>query len=122
MNLTEQSDAFKTAVDLKEHFMMHLPITKSIAFTDEDWSQIRESADSKFRSFEWIWGRNPTTTITKGDLVIQIENGKIASIKQKEKNVYNELKGCGYSYAELKKFISDSFPADRRKEILSLLF
>lgn len=122
MNLTEQSDAFKTAVDLKDHFMMHLPISKSIAFTDEDWSQIRESADAKFRSFEWIWGRNPTTTITRDDLVIQIENGKIASIKQKEKNVFAELIGYGYSYAELKKCIAESFPADRHAEIRSLLF
>ena len=122
MNLTEQSDAFKTAVDLKEHFMMHLPISKSISLADEDWRQIHESADSKFRSFEWIWGRNPDTTITKGDLIIQIENGKIASIKQKGYNAFEKLIGFGYAYADLKKATQQLYTGDERERILSLLF
>lgn len=122
MNLTERSDAFKTAADLKEHLIMHLPISKCISFTDEEWDRIQDSADTKFRSIDWIWGRNPATKITKGDLVIQIENGKITVIEQKEKSVYTDLKGCWYSYEDLKKAISGALPPDRHEEILSLLF
>jgi len=77
MNISERSEAFATARDLKEHFMMHLPISKSIAFTDEDWSKIHESVETKFKSFDWIWGRNPYTKITDGDLTIEIEKGMV---------------------------------------------
>ncbi len=75
MNISDGSDGFKTAQELKEHFLKELPISNTISFTDEQWQQIRESADEKFRSFEWIWGRNPYTKIRSGDMIIEIENG-----------------------------------------------
>ena len=75
MNISDGSDGFKTAQELKEHFLKELPISNTISFTDEQWQQIRESADTKFKSFEWIWGRNPNTKITSADKTIEIENG-----------------------------------------------
>ena len=75
MNISDGSDRFKTAQELKGHFLKELPITDTISFTDEQWQQIRESADTKFKSFEWIWGRNPYTKIRSGDMIIEIENG-----------------------------------------------
>ena len=75
MNISEGSDRFKTAQQLKEHFLKELPITGTISFTDEEWKTITESAETKFRSFEWIWGRNPLTKITSVNMMIEIENG-----------------------------------------------
>jgi lipoate-protein ligase A len=75
MNISEGSDKFKTATALKEHLLNELPITKSISFTDAQWNEINETADIKFRSDHWIWGRNPHTKITKGDMTIEIEDG-----------------------------------------------
>ena len=75
MNISDGSDGFKTAQELKEHILRELPITNIMSFTDEQWQQIKESAETKFRSFEWIWGRNPHTKITSGDKTIEIESG-----------------------------------------------
>jgi hypothetical protein len=75
MNISEGSDRFQTALQLREHFLKELPITDTISFTDEEWQQIRESADTKFKSFDWIWGRNPHTRITSGEMMVEIENG-----------------------------------------------
>ena len=75
MNISEGSERFKTAQDLKEHLVKELPITDTRSFTDEEWSMIKESAEAKFRSFDWIWGRNPYTKITSGGTTIDIENG-----------------------------------------------
>ena len=75
MNITEGSDRFKTAQELKEHLLKELPISKTISFPDEEWESIVESANTKFRSFEWIWGRNPLTKITSENMMLEIENG-----------------------------------------------
>ncbi len=75
MNISESSDRFKTAQHLKEHLRKELPITGTRSFTDDEWKTITESADTKFRSFDWIWGRNPYTKITSGSTTIEIENG-----------------------------------------------
>ena len=91
MNISDGSDRFKTARELKEHFLKELPITDTISFADEQWQQIKESADEKFRSFEWIWGRNPYTKITSGDLTIEIENGIVI------KSSYATLVGQRYT-------------------------
>lgn len=77
MNIAEQSPAFKTAEELRQHFIKELPITKTLSFTDSEWQEIKEASQSKFRSDEWIWGRNPYTKITKDRLTIEIENGII---------------------------------------------
>jgi lipoate-protein ligase A len=75
MNISEVSDKFKTAQALKKHFTNELPITKIISFTDEEWESIVETANTKFKSFAWIWGRNPHTKITTDNAIIEIENG-----------------------------------------------
>ena len=75
MNISEGSDRFKTAQQLKEHLIKELPITKTISFTDEEWHSIAEAADTKFKSFDWIWGRNPHTKITSINMMLEIENG-----------------------------------------------
>jgi lipoate-protein ligase A len=75
MNISEGSDRFKTAQELKEHLLKKLPISNTISFTDEEWETITESAVTKFKSFDWIWGRNPLTKITSDNMMIEIENG-----------------------------------------------
>ena len=59
----------------EENLIKELPITKTISFTDEDWNIIKENAETKFKSFDWIWGRNPYTKITEANMMIEIENG-----------------------------------------------
>jgi len=83
MNVSEKSDRFKTAQELKEHLIKELPITDTISLSDEQWAMITESADTKFRSFDWIWGRNPLTKITSGHMMIEIENGVVINSSDK---------------------------------------
>ena len=89
MNISEQSPAFQTAEELKQHFLKELPITKTLSFTNTEWQEIKDAALSKFRSDEWIWGRNPHTKITKDQLIIEIENGVI--IKSTEESLIGKL-------------------------------
>jgi lipoate-protein ligase A len=84
MNISEVSEKFSTAQDLKEHFSKELPITSLRSFTDKEWSTINESANTKFKSFEWTWGRNPHTQIIKEGLSIDIENGIITKSSKLE--------------------------------------
>lgn len=114
MNISEGSDRFKTAQELKKHFVKELPITDTFSFTDEDWNKILESAETKFKSFEWIWGRNPSTTISGGTVKIQIEKGKIESILMQGEKAFEPLIGARYTYADLKAIAHES--------ILDLLF
>ena len=84
MNISEASDRFKTAQELKEHLLKELPISNTITFTDEENESINASAESKFRSFDWIWGRNPYTKISKDQLVIEIENGIVVKSTEQQ--------------------------------------
>jgi len=77
MNISEKSHRFKTAQELKEHLIKYLPITDTISFNDQEWTKITESAETKFRSFDWIWGRNPLTKITSANMMFKIENGMV---------------------------------------------
>lgn len=67
----------QTAEQLRELLLANLPISNTITFSDAEWQIIIEKAYTKFKSNEWTWGRNPHTIITKGDLIIEIENGII---------------------------------------------
>jgi lipoate-protein ligase A len=89
MNILEGSDTFQTAQQLKQHFLKELPITRTISFTDNDWQSIIDTANIKFRSDHWIWGRNPYTKITKDSLILEIENGIV--IQSTDENLVGKL-------------------------------
>ena len=89
MNISESSPAFHTAHELKTHFLKELPISSTISFSAKEWQEITDTAKLKFKSDDWIWGRNPYTKIAKGDLTIEIENGIV--VKSSDEDLVGEL-------------------------------
>lgn len=82
MNISEGSDRFKTAQELRAHLLRELPITSTVSFTDKEWEEIIHTANIKFKSFAWIWARNPNTRIAKDSLTMEIENGIVVKCSE----------------------------------------
>ena len=113
MNISEKSDAFKTADELKAYFTTELSISDTHPFSDEEWAKINDLAESKFKSFDWLWGRNPYTKITKPDLTLELEDGIMQSIESHYENL-KTLIGRRYNYSALKDAVD--------KELLEIIF
>ena len=79
MNLTQGSGRFATAESLRSYLEQELPITDRVSLSDDQWSQIQDLAETKFRAFDWLWGRNPLTLIKTDDMTVEIENGIVSS-------------------------------------------
>jgi lipoate-protein ligase A len=79
MNLTQGSERFATAAALRSYLEQELPITDRVSLSDTQWEEIKGVAESKFRSFDWLWGRNPLTLIKADDMTVEIENGIVRS-------------------------------------------
>ena len=101
LNISERSDRFRTADDLKKYLLEELHITGTYSFTDEQWEEINETAVKKFQSAEWLWGRNPFTKIIKPDVTVEVDNGMIVHIESDNGDMQN-LIGLAYNYDALK--------------------
>ncbi|MCW3127969.1 MAG: lplJ [Bacteroidetes bacterium] len=101
MNISERSDRFKTADELKEYLSKELPISGTYSFSDDEWAEINETAVSKFQSDEWLWGRNPYTKIMKQGVTIEVDGGIIVDIESGDERL-KALVGKKYNYAGLK--------------------
>ena len=77
MNLNEVTDKFSTTEDLRQFLIHELSATECYSLSNDDWKEIEKLSNEKFKTFEWIYGRSPVTTIKKQDLVITIEDGLI---------------------------------------------
>lgn len=106
-----------SAVELQEHLQKELQAVDVLRFSDEEWIAINLSAEEKFKSFTWIYGRSPLTTITKSDLQIAVEDGLIKEVT----TVLNlpPLTGIKYEYNSIKKAL-ENYP--NASDILKLLF
>lgn len=113
MNISDKSNAFKTADSLKAHLSKELSFTGTYSFSDSEWAEINKIAAEKFRSEEWLWGRNPHTTIKKEGVTIEIENGKIAGIDSDNEKL-KSLSGLAYNYTSLRSAVS--------QEVLKIIF
>ncbi|MBP6732103.1 MAG: lipoate--protein ligase [Chitinophagales bacterium] len=105
-NMDAETTAVKTTEELKTYLQNALQTTEVMQLSDDDWEVIQKSADEKFRSFEWIYGRSPLTKIDKGDIQLEIEDGKIRSITGNETETL-QLQGARYQYDDIKKALEN---------------
>ncbi len=99
INISEVTDKFSSVENLKIYLTLELQASEVYTFSNDEWSLIERLADEKFRTFEWVYGRSPHTKITKNEMEIEIEEGKIAS---------GNLVGIFYQYEAIKKALGDS--------------
>ena len=118
MNISEGSSRFQTAEDLKTYLMEELPITDTYSFSDEQWQEITDSAITKFKSMDWLYGRNLTTHIIKPELNITVENGCITNIivNDERYEIANKLIGISYSQAAISVALSEIITDEQERE------
>jgi lipoate-protein ligase A len=109
MNLKGVAQGIATTTELKDYLQKALKADKVFSFTDEQWNTIEKSAEEKFKSFEWIYGRSPFTSIKKEGFTIDVEDGTIKDIQPQTLNFkLPALKGTRYAYPEIKKALENS--------------
>lgn len=99
-NIFSFTDRFDTFNSFVEYLIKSLPINKHIFLAENETRNIEENA-KEFFSDEWIYGRSPNTTITKNDLQIYVEKGKVVKISQQGNEVFTNLYGAYYKYSNL---------------------
>lgn len=100
MNISESSDRFPDATALRDHLLSSLPISEMRELSEIEWQEVYATAE-KYRSAEWLWGRNPYTKITRDGLTIEIEDGIISNIMADD-TAMQHLVGKAYRYDVLK--------------------
>lgn len=123
-NLAAAGTGIKTAAALKDWLLAELPVSGRRILSAAEWQAIDELAAQKYRSMDWIWGRNPYTVVTKtGGPEITSENGRILSITEDGWQVLPGLSGCYYHYQELKQALAALLTdAQEQAEWLERLF
>ena len=116
MNMKDATDKISHTEELKEYLKRDLKADSILQFTEEEWNAIVKSAADKFKSFEWIYGRSPLTTITKPDIEIEVEEGIIKDIRHKTQDA-RQLIGTKYEFNEIKKALENSKACDLLKSI-----
>lgn len=106
MNINEVTDKFSSTQVLKNYLSTELNVNAAYAFNKTEWNTIQQLAKEKFCSFEWVYGRSPATKITREEIEIVIEGGKIASINNEASFL---LEGVAYEYTAIKKALRN-FP------------
>lgn len=118
MNMNEVTNQFKITSDLKVFLAKELSAVNTHQFSADDWTIIEKLCEEKFRTFAWIYGRSPLTTIEKQDMKIEVEDGLVLSISGHAIELA-KLKGVRYEYAEIKKALQ-VYPDS--EELLKLIF
>ncbi len=108
MNIKEVAERVSSAEELKDYLAKDLKAETVLEFTEEEWSAIIKSAEEKFKSFEWIYGRSPFTKITKAETEIEVEEGMIKDIRHPSSAI-RQLIGVPYEFNEIKKALAE-FP------------
>ncbi|HLP21575.1 MAG TPA: lipoate--protein ligase, partial [Chitinophagales bacterium] len=116
-NINGIAVGLSSAKDLKEHLKTELRAVDVLGFSDAEWNIINQAAEEKFKSFEWIYGRSPLTTITKSDLQVVVEDGIIREIKTELSLPL--LTGIRYEFGSIKKAL-ENYP--NASDVLKLLF
>jgi lipoate-protein ligase A len=116
INLKDVTNKISTTEELKDYLKHELKASNILQFTDEEWNIILKSAEEKFKSFEWIYGRSPLTTITKDEVGIEVEQGIICEIRNMEYGIRN-LVGVKYEFREIKRALENSKALDLLKSV-----
>jgi lipoate---protein ligase len=119
INLREVTQRFSSIEELKTFLSGQLSDSvDTYAFNHEEWNAIEKLAEEKFKSFEWIYGRSPLTRITKDEIEIEIENGKITAADSMLFPLQHMV-GINYEPDEIKKALENDSNAS---EILKRMF
>lgn len=118
-NIDTETSTVKTIAELKAHLIKELGATGQLQLTEAAWAAIEQSATEKFSSYEWIYGRSPLTKIDKGDLQIEVEDGKIRELLGPKAGALHALIGTRYEHTALKEALA-AYPD--AEELLKLLF
>lgn len=109
LNIAEVQPAFSEANKVIDYLKSELKLTGVKTFNADEWKAIQQLADGQYCSYEWIYGRSPETILHKGNTIITVNRGYIASIKSE--NMPNEivvrLAGVRYEYKEIKKALEE---------------
>lgn len=118
INISQLSDKISTAPELKEYLVETLMVNDVFRFTSEQWNEMENLAEEKFKSFEWVYGRSPKTIIRKKHMDIELTEALISAIESRDYSL-QFLVGVRYSFQNIKKALRDTPNAS---EILQLVF
>ena len=107
MNLNQVTDRFESTRMLKQFLIQELKAKGHFRFDEGAWDEVEKLALGKFRTFDWIYGRSPNTTIEKNGWKIEVENGTIVSIAGNNPNM-PDLRGLPYEFASIKKALENN--------------
>lgn len=99
-NIFSFTDRFDTFNSFVEYLINSLPINEHLFLSENEVNNIEENAKAFF-SDDWIYGRSPNTKITKNDLQIFVEKGKVVKVLQQGNEVFTKLYGAYYKYSNL---------------------
>jgi lipoate-protein ligase A len=125
LNISEQSDAFPTAEDLRNYLIQEFDISGTYTFSDEEWESIQKNAGDKFQSDEWTYGRNPHTTIFRDGLSIEIEAGILDKVNAPDGplSILTLLEGTYFTAEKIKAGIAElAADEDSRQKLFSYIF
>lgn len=106
-NLPDVGSSITTAPALRHYLAEQLGGTGVLTFTDTEWQAITQSAEEKFQSFEWVYGRTPHTVIVKPQARITVEEGIVTAVETNLPDI-PALTGTRYTYAGIKKALGDT--------------
>lgn len=100
MNIKEETVGIATTEHLKDFITHFAKPVNTMQFTGEQWEEITTAAEEKFKTYAWVYGRSPLTKITRGEIVIEVDEGIVTAIKGDER--LKGLVGVRYYAEELK--------------------
>ena len=106
MNIKEVAHDISTTEELRNYLQKELNAENLFSFTNEQWQTIEKSAEEKFKSFDWVYGRSPVTRITKEGFEIDVEEGMIREIRSTKYEV-RSLIGTKYEFGEIKRALEN---------------
>ncbi len=102
-NITDLGSTLISATDLSRYLAQSLAkSTEVLTFSDDEWRTIVSAAESKFMSFEWVYGRTPLTVIKRPQATITVEDGIITKIETPLPLNNGALTGTRYTYQDVK--------------------
>lgn len=114
-NINAETKGINTTVQLKDFIADFAQPESTMKFTEKQWELITKTAKEKFQTFEWVFGRSPLTKITRGEIVIDVEDGIVSSLSIAHKTEpeffarqqrFKELVGVRYCAEEMKAVLT----------------
>lgn len=108
-NLSEFDSSFKKVEQAKKLLVTTYKVNQTIQLNQEQWQQVEELAENKYRSFNWVYGRTPHTTIYRKKATIEVADGLVLKINSTTlpEDVIDALEGIFYTYKDVKKALSN---------------